>query len=76
MMDFKELLKYDEYMFLNELIETKRVLFLCISGSYSHGTNTLSSDIDIRGVMLEELNDLVGISTFEQFKDNNTDTVI
>ena len=76
MMDFKELLKNDEYKFLNELIETKRVLFFCISGSYSHGTNTLSSDIDIRGIMLEELNDLVGISTFEQFKDNNTDTVI
>ena len=53
MKDFKELLKCDEYKFLNELIETKRVLFLCISGSYSHGTNTISSDIDIRGVMLE-----------------------
>lgn len=76
MVDFKELLVRDEYKFLNDMIETGRVLFLCITGSYSHGTNTDSSDIDIRGVMLEEINDLVGISTFDQFTDNNTDTVI
>ena len=76
MLDFKELLNKDEYKFLNEMIDTKRVLFLCLSGSYSHGTNTKSSDIDIRGVMLEEMDELIGINSFDQFTDKNTDTVI
>lgn len=76
MFDFKEILKRDEYKFLNEMIKTNRVLFLCISGSYSHGTNTETSDIDIRGVMLEEVNDLVGVTSFDQITDKNTDTVI
>ena len=38
--------------------------------------NTIKSDIDIRGVMLEELTDLVGTTSFEQYTDPNTDTVI
>ena len=75
-MNLEELLKRDEYLFLNDLIKSNRVLFLCLSGSYSHGTNTIKSDIDIRGVMLEELTDLVGTTSFEQYTDPNTDTVI
>ena len=75
-MNLEELLKRDEYLFLNDLIKSNRVLFLCLSGSYSHGTNTTKSDIDIRGVMLEELTDLVGTTSFEQYTDPNTDTVI
>ena len=75
-MNLEELLKRDEYLFLNDLIKSNRVLFLSLSGSYSHGTNTIKSDIDIRGVMLEELTDLVGTTSFEQYTDPNTDTVI
>ena len=75
-MNLDELLKKDEYSFLNELIKSNKVLFLCLSGSYSHGTNTNKSDIDIRGVILEEMSDFVGITSFEQYVDKNTDTVI
>lgn len=75
-MNLDELLKKDEYSFLNELIKSNKVLFLCLSGSYSHGTNTNKSDIDIRGVILEEMSDFIGITSFEQYVDKNTDTVI
>lgn len=75
-MNLKDLLEREEYSFLNDLIKSNKILFLCLSGSYSHGTNTNKSDIDIRGVILEEMSDFVGITSFEQYVDKNTDTVI
>ncbi|MBQ9065458.1 MAG: nucleotidyltransferase domain-containing protein [Blautia sp.] len=53
-----------------------RIILLGISGSYGYGTNTESSDIDFRGIALNQPSDLIGMTSFEQYEDTLTDTVI
>ena len=76
-MDFKALLQTEEYDFVrnNEHLGD-RIMLLGLGGSYSYGTNNENSDIDFRGVTLMLPSDLLGITEFEQYEDNNTDTVI
>lgn len=76
-MDFKALLQTTEYDFIrtNERLGD-RILLLGIGGSYAYGTNNESSDIDFRGVTLQLPSDLIGLSKFEQYEDERTDTVI
>ena len=76
-MNFKALLNTADYDFLqcNPRLGS-RVMLLGVSGSYGYGTNREGSDIDFRGVTLNLPSDLIGLSTFEQYEDNLTDTVI
>ena len=76
-MDFKALMNTAEYDFLrtNERLGD-RIMLLGIGGSYAYGTNNESSDIDFRGVTLQLPSDLLGMTEFEQFEDDRTDTVI
>lgn len=77
MMDFKDLLQKKEYEFMR--IEPRlgdRIMLLGISGSYGYGTNREGSDVDFRGVTLNLPSDLIGLTSFEQFEDRTTDTVI
>lgn len=78
MIDFNELLNKKEYDFLRTNKNLKdRIVFLCVAGSHSYGTNIETSDIDIRGVALDSLESVLGISSsFEQFVDTETDTTI
>ena len=76
-MDYKQILQQTEY----EFIQTdkhlgKHVILLGLAGSYSYGTNIDTSDIDIRGITLNQKSDLIGLTRFEQYVDENTDTVI
>lgn len=76
-MNFQELLNGIDYDFLrNNPMLKDRILFLTVSGSYAYGTNVLESDIDIRGVFLERFTDTLGLTEFEQYVDEKTDTVI
>jgi len=50
--------------------------FIKISAFIINGTNVDTSDIDIRGVTIETKQDIMGLSSFEQFEDRTTDTVI
>lgn len=52
------------------------IMFLGLSGSISYGTNNENSDIDLRGVTLNRKSDLIGLTSFEQYVDNKTDTCI
>ena len=54
----------------------KHVILLGLAGSYSYGTNNESSDIDIRGIALNQKSDLIGMTNFEQYVDQKTDTTI
>ena len=76
-MDFRTLLQQPEYEFIrsnNRLGE--RIMLLGIGGSYAYGTNNETSDIDLRGVTLHTPSDLIGLTDFEQYEDDGTDTVI
>lgn len=66
-----------EYDFLrsNERLGD-RIMLLGLGGSYAYGTNNEVSDIDFRGVTLQLPSDLLGLTKFEQFEDDKTDTVI
>lgn len=73
----RELLLTADYNFLRTNKRLKdNVVLLAYGGSYAYGTNVEGSDVDIRGCALNSKSDLIGFSSFEQFVDNKTDTVI
>ena len=76
-MDFKALLNTAEYDFIRTNPRLgDRIMLLGVSGSYGYGTNREGSDIDLRGVTLSLPSDLLGLTSFEQYEDSGTDTVI
>lgn len=76
-MNINEVINRPEYSFLykNEHLQD-RIMFLVYGGSYAYGTNTPTSDIDIRGCALPSSSDLIGLTNFEQVIDNSTDTTV
>lgn len=74
---YNTLLGQPEYGFIktNEHLG-KHVILLGLAGSYSYGTDIETSDIDIRGITLNQKSDLIGLTQFEQYVDADTDTVI
>lgn len=76
-MDLSTLLTQGEYDFLRTDEHLgKHIILLGLGGSYSYGTSNEDSDIDIRGVALNRKSDLIGLTQYEQYVDNRTDTVI
>ena len=77
MKDFKALIQTGEYDFLRKEEKLGRNLILLgLGGSYAYGTYQENSDIDFRGIALDRPSDLLGLTSFEQYEDDNTDTVI
>ncbi len=74
MEDYKKILKSEEYTFLhtNEHLG-RHMILLGLAGSYSYGTNVAGSDIDIRGITLNQKSDLIGLTQFEQYVDDKTE---
>lgn len=73
----KNKLSSSEYEFLRTDPHLGRnILILTTAGSIAYGTNVDTSDIDVRGVTIETKQDIMGLSSFEQFEDRTTDTVI
>ena len=76
-MDFRKLLQSPEYGFLHtDPHLAGRIMLLGVSGSHGYGTSRPGSDIDLRGAALNLPSDLIGLTSFEQFEDRKTDTVI
>jgi predicted nucleotidyltransferase len=75
--DIKEMVKSDKYKFLRE--ESRlgdNIILLGLGGSHAYGTSNEDSDVDIRGVALQQTSDLLGLTEFEQYINNPTDTTI
>ena len=76
-MDYKALINTTEYDFLRTNPRLgSRIMLLGVSGSYGYGTSREGSDIDFRGVTLNLPSDLIGLTSFDQYEDTGTDTVI
>lgn len=75
--DIKQKLNSKEYDFLrnNEHLGNN-IILLTTGGSYAYGTNVESSDLDIRGIATERIEELIRLSSFEQFENKETDTTI
>ena len=53
-MNFAETIKQPEYEFLHDSSKIQgKLCYLTVSGSYAYGTNNESSDLDIRGIAVE-----------------------
>ena len=53
-----------------------RIMFLTLGGSHAYGTDVATSDVDIRGVAMNNASEIVGLSNFEQFINTETDTTV
>jgi predicted nucleotidyltransferase len=47
-----------------------KLIFLCVAGSHLYGTNRPDSDLDLRGVVIEDSKDILGLGGFEQMQGN------
>ncbi len=75
--DFKNLIKGKAYDFLRTSPRLgSRIMLLGLGGSHAYGTSQETSDIDLLGVTLQLPSDLIGMTRFEQYEDNGTDTVV
>ena len=76
-MDFQALMQTPQYDFLRTNPRLgNRIMLLGVSGSHGYGTNRPGSDVDFRGVTLNLPSDLLGLTSFEQYEDRKTDTVV
>lgn len=75
--NIKKILESEKYDFLrtNENLGDN-IILLVISGSHAYGLDTPESDLDIRGIAVENEETLFGLGHFEQYEDKETDTVI
>lgn len=66
-----------EYNFLktNEHLGNN-IILIGLGGSYAYGTNTESSDLDVRGIALNTKEEILTNKKFEQFVNEETDTTI
>lgn len=76
-MNYKEILKLPEYDFLrtNEYLGNN-IILLGLGGSHAYGTNTETSDLDIRGCALNTKEQILTNQNFEQVVNEETDTTI
>jgi predicted nucleotidyltransferase len=76
MIDMQKKLDTAAYDFLRSNADLRNVIYLTLSGSHAYGTNKDGSDIDLRGVLVEQPRYLYGLEGFQQFEDRESDTVI
>lgn len=65
-----------DYAFLNNERLGDNLIFLTLGGSYAYGTNVETSDIDVRGIVLNSKSEILLGRDFGVFTDNKTDTTV
>ena len=73
---FEYPLEEDPVVQIMQVVLLDNELDQLISGSYSYGTNVETSDVDVRGCALNSESDLLGLTSFEQVVNTQTDTTI
>ncbi len=73
---FDELLVRPEYRFFKTEPRLKGLCYVTVSGSRAYGTNVESSDLDVRGVVVEDSDDLFLGRPLDTFENHATDTVV
>ena len=75
--EIKNMLNSSQYDFLrtNKHLGNS-IILLTFGGSYAYGTNTDTSDIDIRGCALNSKEEILTNKNFKQFVNEETDTTI
>lgn len=76
--EIKSLMQTPDYDFLrtNEHLGSN-IILLGLGGSHAYGTETDSSDVDVRGIALNSKSDILGLNQgFEQFVNDDTDTTV
>lgn len=75
--EIKNKLNTNEYDFLrtNEHLNNN-IGIITLGGSYAYGTNTDTSDIDIRGMFVPTKREIILENNYDQFEERNTDTVL
>lgn len=73
----KAIVSSSEYDFLrvNEHLG-KNIILLSLGGSHAYGTQTETSDLDVRGIALNKKREIITNQNFEQFVNEETDTTI
>lgn len=73
----KSTLKTDDYAFLNLNKNLgNQIMLLGLGGSHAYGTETPTSDLDIRGIATNRVSNILCSIDFEQVVDTTTDTTI
>ena len=75
--EIKTMVAGEQYDFLRTNPHLKdRIIFLTLGGSYAYGTNVETSDVDVRGCAMNSKSDLLGLSSFDQVVNTETDTTV
>ena len=73
----KTMIEGSEYDFLRTNPHLcDKIIFLTLGGSHAYGTNIETSDVDVRGCALNSPSDVLGLTNFEQFVNEKTDTTV
>ena len=74
----QSVIEQQEYKSLIEKVEQdfSKIVLLGLGGSHAYGLNTENSDVDLRGIVASPVNNLLGFGEFEQYIDEETDTVL
>lgn len=75
--EIKQKVSSKEYRFLKENEHLgNNIILLGLGGSHAYGTNTETSDLDVRGIATNRKEEILSNIRFEQFVNEETDTTI